>query len=884
MILRSRLFIKIFVVTLLTFLLTLNSHVELSAQISLGSELPEIDYTNPIEYEIGGITISGVQYLDQSVLIMISGLSTGQKIKIPGDQVTQAVKKLWEQGLFENVKILIKKIENKTVFLEIQLQERPRMSKYTFTGIKKAEGDNLKDEIKLVRGEVVTDNVIMRTKNYINKYYTKKGFLNSEITIEQIKDTSKLNEVILKINVNKNKRVKISKIEITGNQFYSEDQIKGFLKKTKEKGVITPFRDFPYYAYDLVKAITTFKTSEVQKAFKHYTDDNFRPRIFKASKFIVADFEEDKETILKKYNSKGYRDARILKDTLIRDKENTVILRLDLEEGRQYYFRNINWVGNTKYSTDELNAILQIRKGDLYNQELLSTNLTYNPNSIDVSSLYLDNGYLFFNVNPVEVRAENDSIDLEIRIREGKQAIIKRIEIKGNTKTNDRVVIREIRSKPGQLFSRTDIIRTTRELAQLKFFNPEKINPVPKPNAEDGTVDIVYELEETSSDVIELSGGWGYGRIIGSLGLTFNNFSIQNMFKKNAWRPIPAGDGQKLSLRFNTYGQGYLSYSVSFTEPWLGGRKANALSLSYYHSLYSNNGPSAESRSEFKIDGISGGIGRRLQWPDDYFTLYTGAGYNTYKLKNYTSIFQFGDGNGKYKNLNFQFSLGRNSIDNPIFPRSGGDHVLSLELTPPYSLISGKDYTSMTENEKYEWIEYHKWKIETTWFTKLVDNLVVMARAKYGILGSYGDRIGVTPFERFYLGGDGLSGFNSFDGRDIIGMRGYANETLTPLYAVSRNVGGTVYTKLTMELRYPLSLNPSATIYVLGFLEAGNDWAKFQNFNPFELYRSAGFGVKVFLPMFGILGLDWGYGFDEVPGIPSANGGQFHFSINQSID
>ena len=623
---------------------------------------------------------------------------------------------------------------------------------------------------------------------------------------------------------------------------------------------------------------------EIGNSVRNYTNNNLRLRIFKASKFIDEEFEEDKENVLKKYNIKGYRDARIISDSIYRDKENTIVLKLNIEEGRQYYFRNITWVGNTKYSTAELDAILQLKKGDLYNQEILNTNLTYNPNNIDVSSLYLDNGYLFFNVNPVEVRVENDSIDLEIRIREGKQATIKRIIIKGNTKTNDRVVVREIRSKPGQLFSRSDIIRTTRELAQLKFFNPEKINPVPTPNQEDGTVDITYELEETSSDVIELSGGWGYNRIIGSLGLTFNNFSIQNTFKKSAWRPIPSGDGQTLSLRFNTYGRGYLSYSVSFREPWLGGRKPNALTLSYYHSLYSNAGYASDVRSEFKIDGVSAGIGKRLQWPDDYFTLYTGVGYNVYRLKNYRSIFQFGDGNGRYNNINMQFSFGRNSIDNPIYPRSGGDHLISVELTPPYSLFSDKEYSTLTDQEKYEWIEYHKWKIESSWFTKLAGNLVLMARAKYGILGSFNKDIGVTPFERFYLGGDGLSGFNSFDGRDIIGMRGYGNETLTPNYAVDRNVGGTLYSKLTMELRYPLSLNPGATIYVLGFLEAGNDWAKATDFNPFELYRSAGVGVKVFLPMFGILGLDWGYGFDDVPGVPSANGGQFHFSINQSID
>jgi outer membrane protein insertion porin family len=422
-------------------------------------------------------------------------------------------------------------------------------------------------------------------------------------------------------------------------------------------------------------------------------------------------------------------------------------------------------------------------------------------------------------------------------------------------------------------------------LAQLRYFDPEKISPDIQPNPADGTVDIIYSVEETSSDQVELSGGWGYGRVIGTLGLSFNNFSLRNFFDRSAWRPIPTGDGQKLSLRIQSYGKGYISYSASFIEPWLGGKKPNSFSLSYYHSLYSNGLPKNNPlRSSFVIDGVSVGLGKRLQWPDDFFTLMQSVNFQVYNLKNYTSIFTFGDGTGSYNNFNYSITLARNSIDAPIFPRSGSEVSVMLELTPPYSWFNNKDYTTMNDDDKYKWIEYHKWKVKASYYTKLIGNLVLSARTQFGFLGAYNEDIGVTPFERFYLGGDGLSGYNNLDGRELIGMRGYGNETITPDYYLNSNIGGTIYSKNTFELRFPMSLNPNATIYALSFLEAGNSWANFPNFSPFNLYRSAGFGLRVFLPMFGVLGLDWGYGFDPVPGIPSANEGQFHFSINQSID
>jgi outer membrane protein insertion porin family len=845
-----------------------------------------IDYSSPKKYEVGGITVSGVEYLDQNVLIMLSGLKIGARIDVPGEEITKAVKKLWEQGLFEDVRITASRFQGDLVFLDIYLLERPRLTKFSFKGIKKSEADNIREDLRLTRGDVVTDHLLVRIDNVITNYFSDKGFLDVEIDIRQLPDTSKANNVILDIVVDKNNRVKIYQINVHGNEHLSVQKVKSAFKETKEKGMFRPLYGVEKLLVDVVWDALRLDFPKIIDNFQSYVNETVRFRIFKSSKFIEDSYEEDKLNLINKYNEVGYRDAKVVKDSISRNPDGTLNIDIWLDEGRRYYFRNITWIGNTKYTSEQLNNVLKIEKGDVYNKELLNTNLTFNPNGFDVSSLYLDDGYLFFTVDPVEVQVENDSIDLEIRIREGKQATINKVEVKGNTKTNDHVVIREIKTRPGELFSRDAIIRTVRELGQLKYFNPETIAPEVLPNPEDGTVDIVYSVEETSADQIELSGGWGYGRIIGTLGVSFNNFSLRNFFKKGAWRPIPSGDGQKLSLRVQSYGRGYISYSASFTEPWLGGRKPNAFSVSYYHSLYSNGLPRSDTnRAYFKINGLTFGLGQRLKWPDDFFTLYQAINLQRYDLNKYTTIFTFGDGSGTYNNFNYNIIFGRNSTaPSYIYPRTGSNLSLSAELTPPYSLFSSADYSTMDDKDKYRWIEYHKWKFEATYFLEVAPKFVMMGRLKYGFLGSYNSEIGVTPFERFYLGGDGLSGYNNLDGREIIGMRGYGNETLTPFYYQDRNVGGTVYCKYTLEMRYPLSLNPSATIYALAFVEAGKAWLDPPDFKPFDLYRSAGFGLRVFLPMFGMLGLDWGYGFDDVPGLPGANGGQFHFSINQSID
>lgn len=855
------------------------------AQIRLGDDLSEIDYSSPKEYIIGGVTVSGVQYLDHNVLIMLSGLQVADRIEIPGDKIRKAIEKLWAQGLFDNVRISATKFTDDLVFLNIELQERPRLSKFSFKGIKKSEADDLRDKIKLMKGDVVTENVVIRTSNIIKKHFTAKGFLNTEVELEQIRDSVKANEVSLVIRVDKNQKVKIDQINFNGNRNLSDVKLKKAMKNTKDKGVFRPFDALDELVFRFPRKALTLNMDTISEYGTRVVTENFRLRIFKASKLIQDDYKEDLNSLIAKYNNEGYRDAVIIKDTVYKTGPKTVNVDIEIEEGKRYYFGDIRWVGNTKYSAEQLNEVLKIKRGDVYNQSELDANLNYNPNEIDISTLYLDDGYLFFSVTPVEVRVENDTIDMEMRIREGKQATINKVILKGNTRTNDHVVMRELRTRPGQMFSRSDIIRTTRELAQLRYFDPEKIVPTPIPNPNEGTVDIEYKVEETSSDQIELSGGWGYGRVVGTLGLSFNNFSARKMFQPSAWRPIPSGDGQKLSLRMQSYGKGYLSYSASFTEPWLGGKKPNSFSVSYYHSLYSNGvAKSKDNYQSFKIDGFMLMLGKRLAWPDDFFTLMQKVSVQTYRLNNYGSIFAFGSGNGKYNNYSYGITMARNSIDSPIFQRSGSEISLGLDLTPPYSLFSDKNYKTLPDDEKFKWIEYHKWKFSFSLYRQIVGNLVLSARSRYGFLGAYNTDIGVTPFDRYYLGGDGLSGYNNLDGREIVGMRGYSNESLTPDYYANKNVGGTIYNKTTLELRYPLSLNPSATIYVMTFAEAGNAWKDFKSFNPFALKRSAGVGVRVFLPMFGLLGLDWGYGFDDVPGIPTANKGQFHFSINQSID
>lgn len=812
-----------------------------AGQINLGNQ-SDINYATPKTYKVGGITVEGVQHLDRNVLIMLAGIEVGEKIEVPGEKITKALQNLWDQGLFEEIEINVKRIQGSTIFLEYYLQERPRLSKFAIKGVKKSEAEDMREKMKLVRGDVITEHVMNRIRNIVENYFVDKGYLNVETTIQQKEDTVERNTMVLDIIIDKNERVKINEINFIGNHQLTDPELRRVMKETKEKNFF---------------------------------------RFFKSSKFIRSQFKEDKQKILAKYNERGYRDVQILWDTVYMYDENTMNVDVRIDEGEKYYFGDIRWVGNTVYTDEQLNQVLGIERGDIYNQAHLDNNLYMNMESMDVSSLYLDEGYLFFNVDPVEVKVEGDSIDLEIRIYEGKQAIVKNVYVTGNTRTKDHVILREIRSKPGQLFNRSDIIRTQRELAQLQYFDPEKLGVEPKPNPSDGTVDIEYVVEETSTDKFELSGGWGLGRIVGTIGVSFNNFSLGNVFDRDAWDPLPHGDGQSLSIRGQSNGVRYQAYNMSFTEPWLGGKKPNAFSVSLYHSVQSNGISKGEpNRSGIRVNGASVSLGRRLKWPDDFFTAYNILTYQNYELENYGSYFIFNTGNSN--NLNFTFDISRNSIDQPIFPRKGSELSWSVQVTPPYSLLNDKDYSEASPAEKYKWVEYHKWKFSSAWYTNLAGNLVASLRTKFGFLGLYNRELGIAPFERFYLGGDGLSGY-ALDGREIIGMRGYSDKSLTP--TVNNDmIGGTIYNKYTFELRYPVSLNPQATIYVLAFAEAGDTWLKFKDFDPFDVKRSAGFGVRIRLPMFGLLGLDWGYGFDPIPGSPGAGGSQIHFSINNSIE
>ncbi len=853
------------------------------AQIQVGDDLSEVDYASPKDYEIGGIKVEGATYVDASMLILISGLRVGQTVKIPGDDISAALRKIWEQGMFEDVAINATDFVGGKAFLQIAIKERPRVSKFSFKGIKKSEADEIRNKINLSRGDIATDHLLTKTQRIIENYYYDKGYRNVGIDIRQEADTARESYVDMMIDIDKGHKVKIGKINIVGNDQLSDAQILSAMKDTKQRGHFDPLTPLGPLAVNTLANVLTLKPLKAITGIEEYFYDNYRPRIFKSSRFLESNFEDDKKHIIEKYNAKGFRDAIIVSDSVYDIDGRNVGIDLVIDEGRKYYYRDISWTGNTKYTEEQLNGVLGIRPGDVYNKELLDKNLTYSETSMDVSSLYMDDGYLFFRADPVEVQVDNDSIDLEIRLHEGKQARISNVTLSGNTKTYDHVVLRELYTRPGQLYSCSDVVRSIRELATLNFFKQENIEPKVQPNYADNTVDIEYVVEEAAADQVRFSAGYGYGMLMLEAGLDFNNFAMSKVFKKNSWRPIPTGEGQKFSISVKTFGSRYITYGLSFTEPWLGGRKPNALTTSLYQSYYSIGTRGESNYGWFRMTGLSVGLARRLTWPDDYFSLYQGLNFRRYSLNNYvTSYFNVGDGTGSYNLFSYTFSLSRNSVSQPIYPRNGSEFSLSLEITPPYSLFSNKDYATMKDSEKYRWIEMHRWNFRAVWYTELYDKLVLMSRVRFGYLGHYNSQIGATPFHRFYLGGDGLS-YGSLDSRELVAMRGYQNESLTP-GGDANKTGGDLLTKYTMELRYPLSLNPQATIYALAFVEAGNCWYGFKSFNPFDVKRSTGLGVRIYLPMFGLLGLDWGYGFDDIPGSPGSNGSQFHFSIGGSID
>ncbi len=802
-----------------------------------------MDYSRAGEYVIADVTVTGVKFIQEEVLVSLSGLQPGNTITLPGDDITKVLKKFWEQGLFADVKITATKFEGDRVWLDIYLQERPRMSSLELEGIGRSESQDVMEKINLRNGQQVTDDVLNNTRRIIKDHFIDKGFLDTEVEIVQERDTSRVNMVELQVNIDKNDRVKIDDIIFRGNSVFKDRRLRRVMKETKKVNL----------------------------------------NIFKASKLIDKKLEEDKAKLVEFYNENGYRDAKVLSDSIVRlpDKDR-VNLYINLEEGDKYYFGEVEWVGNTRYPSELLSAVLGIEKGDVFDQTILDERLFIDEDA--VNSVYLDNGYLFFNVEPVEVSVKNDTIDYEMRIYEGEQATIDEVTIKGNTKTNEHVVRREIRTRPGDLFSKSDIIRSVRELASLGHFDPEQIEPNPIPNAQEGTVDLEYNLVERANDQLEVSGGYGAGMLIATVGIRFSNFSARRLFDPKAWRPVPSGDGQTLSLRAQTNGKYYQSYNFSFVEPWFGGKKPNSFSVSLFHSkinqnYYSYFNMDQDVPEEFmKITGASVGLGRRLEWPDDFFTLYNELSFQRYTLKDYTGFLAE---NGTFNNFSFTTKFGRNSVDQPIYPRRGSNFSLSLQLTPPYSLLNDNiDYANAIDQEKYKWVEYHRWMFKADWYNRIVENLVLYTRLHFGYLGMYNDDYGPSPFEGFDVGGDGLSGYNLY-GRETIAMRGYENGSLTPIYENKKS--GNVYTKYTMELRYPVSLNPSATIFVLAFAEAGDAWFSIEDFNPFMAKRSAGIGLRAFLPMFGLLGVDWAWGFDEPYPGAGVSGSQFHFTIGQQF-
>lgn len=832
--------------------------VSLAQTVVGGGEGYDLDYLTPKTYEIGGITYEGAENFDTRVVQLVAGLQVGDRIKVPGDKVSAAIENLWKQGMFEDVQIRVSRIQGSIIFLKIILKERPRMEKFAFTGVRKGEADKLREEIKIANGEVVTENMLRTSVNKIKGYYIDKGYTRVEVNPTMEKDTN--GRVTITFNVNRGKVVKIDSLIFEGNEQMKTTKLQSKMEKT---------HDVHYF----------WKLMFWTKGF------------WKKSRYIESDFREDLDKVIAYYNEQGFRDARIVSDTVWdvpqdemkggakkKSKQDMLKVKVKVYEGQRFFFRNITFSGNTVYSDELLHRALRINKGDPYNKKELDMNISYNPAGTDITSLYMDNGYLFFRATPVEVAVEGDSIDIEIRIVEGKQARIRNVSVEGNTITNDKVIMRELHTRPGDLFSRDAILRSRRELVTLGYFKEESIEPIPKPNAEDGTVDIVYKVEEGSTSQLNLQGGYGGGMVIGQIGVQLNNFSVRNIFKKDAWVPLPAGDGQKLGINAVTNGTHYYSLSASFTEPWLGGHQAQSLTGSVYHNLYSNGFYYSKGDANYyslKITGAGVSFSKRLKWPDDYFIMSHGISYKHYTLENYsqlnTSIFTDGVAN----DLSYGFTLSRNSLDSPIYARSGSEVSFSAYITPPYSLISGKTEFA-TRQEKYKWIEYYKVNIRGSWMLNLVGDVVLNTRFRFGIMSYYNDNIGLSPFGRYYLGGDGLSSW-MFDGREVVPLRGYENNSL----GASTSGGGAVFDRFTLELRQPIIESNSATIWIAGFVEGGNCWGDISEFQPFKMYNSAGIGVRLFMPIFGLIGVDWGYGFSDVNGI---GGSQFHFSIGQSLD
>ena len=837
---------------------------------SLSITAQEDQFQKGKKYTIEEIAVTGDSNFSDQTVVTYSGLRKGQELFIPGEKTSNAIKKLWGSNLFSSIDLFVSKIEGDKVYLEIHLVDLPEMNEVKINGLKKGKIEEVVKENKLEKGVKVTENLITTTKNYLENKYRKKGFLNTKVTINtsEVTDSIKKRRVDMLLDVDKGEKIKIKKINFSGNEKISSKRLRKAMKNTKQKNPI---------------------------------------RILKRSKYIEADYKEDLTGVIDFYKERGYRDARILSESFVKNNDNTITLNINVEEGEKYTFGKINFLGNTIYSDPQLFSVLRIKEGDTYNGVELEKRIadSDDPDANDLTNLYQNSGYLFSSITPVEVSADGNIIDLEIRVTEGKPAYFNNIRVSGNDKTNDHVIYRELRTRPGQLYNKSNVVRTIRELGQLGFFDAQQLSPeFENVNPTDGTLDINYSVVEKGSSQIELQGGYGGGGFIGTLGLSFNNFAIKDIFKKEAYKPIPMGDGQSLALRLQA-SRFYQTYSFSFSEPWLGGKKPVRFSTSISHTkqfLYNPITRRADKSRRFNITGISVGLAKRLSVPDDFFTLSQAIGFQHYDLQNYnTGLFTFG--NGSSKNLSYTIGLSRNNTAvDPIYPTSGSNFSISAKLTLPYSAFNGVDYKALKnereqleqdiqddptditaseriseiDQERFRWLEFYKIKFSGEWYAKLIGDLVLRPKMEFGFLGAYNQDRGVIPFERFFVGGDGL-GTYSLDGREAIQLRGYPNQ------AISSQDGGSIYNKFSLELRYPISLGAQAKIYGLAFFEGGNSFDNFKDFNPFSLKRSAGLGLRLFMPAFGLLGIDFGHGFDALPGETVKNGWETHFIIGQQF-
>ena len=848
--------------------------VNLFLAIGFNIQAQDLTYSNGEKYTLGEITVSGNTSFSEQTIVAYSGLRKGKEMTIPGEDISDAIKKLWKSKLFSDIELYITKIEGNVANLEIRVSDLPQLNELKINGVKKSKKESIIDENKLKTGTKVTENLITTTKNFLEKKYKKEGFLNTKVHINTIdvKDSIETARVNMVLNIDKGEKVKIKDIVFKNNDVLSDKKLRKSMKSTKKIN---------------------------------------RLRILKRSKFIDSAYQADLGHIIDTYKENGYRDARILSDSIIYNNDKTISLNIDVFEGEKYTFGDINFIGNTVYTDQQLSRLLRIRKGDTYNGVLLQKRIADDskPDALDITNQYQNSGYLFSNINPVEVSADGNVIDMEIRITEGKPAYFNSVTVVGNDKTNDHVIYREIRTRPGQLYSKANVVRTVRELGQLGFFDAQEISPnFNNPNPVEGTIDMEYSVKETGSSQIELQGGYGGGGFIGTLGLSFNNFSIKDIFKKDAYKPIPMGDGQKLALRLQA-SRFYQTYSFSFSEPWLGGKRPVQFSTSLSHTkqfLYNPRTRNADKSRSFNITGITFGLAKRLTVPDDFFVLSQAISYQRYDLNNYnTGLFTFGDGFSN--NLSYTVGLSRNntSVD-PIYPTGGSSFSVTAKFSAPYSLFNGVDYDALKEErennqtiirdvtkpdivrtnasnrvseidqERYKWLEFYKVNFKGDWYTQITKDLVLRPSVEFGFLGAYDNARGVIPFERFFVGGDGLGNY-SLDGRESIQLRGYPNQSL------SSPDGGTIYNKFSLELRYPITLKASAKIYALGFLEGGASYDNFRDYNPFNIKRSAGLGIRIFMPAFGLLGIDFGHGFDALPGQTVKNGWETHFIIGQQF-